>query len=80
MSGTQGNVTAAGDNGRRSVRLKSSRSFRYDVEVVPFDSPDNGREILSRNVRIPEGERRHSRQRGDHENLCPCGQTFSRDR
>ena len=80
VSGTQRDVAAAGDDGRRGIRFDSRRGFRYDFEVIAFDSPDDGRKILRGNVDIPNGERRHDRQQGDRENLRPSGQMLSRDR
>ena len=46
VSRTQRDVAAAGNDGWRGVRFNSRWGFRYDFEIIAFDSPEYCRKIL----------------------------------
>lgn len=80
VPGTQRDVAAAGDDGCPGVLFDSRRGIRRDFHVIAFDSSDDGRKILRRNMGIPDGQCRHDRQERDRENLRPGGLTLPLDR
>jgi hypothetical protein len=80
MSGTQGNVTAAGDYGGCGILFNSRRRGRGDFEVIAFDSSYNNGEILGGNVRVPDRERGHQGQQRNGKNLRPGSEMLLRDR
>src|SRR5580693_9811066 len=60
-SGTQRDVTAAGNYRWRGVRFDSRRSSGYDFQVIAFNSSDDSGKILRGNMAFPDGERCHNR-------------------